>query len=144
MKSKVFFFFHQIMERCKHAPYGTGFLRPKMGLLYRNLIGREGQSPWEGRHSCAAHTREHVMEIPRGVSARGPSAAILNRALCAASSRGPKLQCQPFLNRNSRLRCLVWDLCLPLRTSENEVSAPEKKVRFYFITRVLYLLPRNC
>lgn len=81
--------------------------RPKMGLLYRNLIGREGQSPWEGRHSCAAHTREHIMKVACGVSARRPSEAILDRMLCAASGRGPKLRCQPFLTRNSRLRCLV-------------------------------------
>ena len=81
--------------------------RRKMGLLYRNLIGREGQSPWEGRHNCAAHTREHIMKVARGVSAHCPSAAILVRALCAASGHGPKLRCQPFLTRNSGLRCLV-------------------------------------
>ena len=81
--------------------------RPQMGLLYRSFIGREGQSPWEGRHSRSAHTRRHILQVARGVSARRPSAAILNRALCAASGRGPKLRRQPFLTRNSRLRCLV-------------------------------------
>ena len=143
-KVKFFFFFlssdNGEMQACT-----LGNRLSPTGGRWGCFIGREGQSPWEGRHSCAAHTREHIMKVARGVSAHRPSAAILVRALCAASGHGPKLRCQPFLTRNSGLRCLVWDLCLrPLRTSETEVSALEKMVRFYFITQVLYLLPRNC
>ena len=110
-------------------------------LLYRVFMGGAGSRPPKGGHASRC-SQVGGLQIPAGHGGgRGlctQPTAILNSAILQSWGVGPADSCEEHQGKASACG-ILWASETRLSTKEKE----KRKVRLYFITQILCLLPRN-